>query len=519
MTARAWFPALLIALAGFALNAAVAADDEPDCTRYRIAGLPCPSRPGAARSPETAHLPLRPVLPPRATQAPPSVAPGQLRDASGALGVSGTSAPARASAAPAPAVPSLLPLPSLPLAVPAAGLSSLPVLPAGSALMPMAIPPPPPLAAAPPRPAAENREPGQVVVYWASADEADAALATLARERQIQPATRSRLEALGGVLAVFQLATPALAADFREQLARDFPGLAADFNTRYRPLQQPQARPRIYLPQKIDQLPGVQDATGMKAVRVGIVDGPVAAIAALAGASITRKSFLAATETASPAGHATAIAALISGQDGVPGFWSMAPQARLHSAEIMRSVGADDCTNSAALVRALDWLLAEKVQIINLSLGGPGDGVMEKAFARLAELPVTLVAAAGNGGPAAPPAYPAAYPGVIAVTATDASDKPYAAANRGAYITLAAPGVDLWVPDAVSGHYVSGTSFSAAVVTAAGALLLGRNARLDAKSLARQLCRGARDLGAPGPDPVFGCGLIQIGAALRDERL
>ena len=513
MAARAFFPGLLIALAGLALNeAAPAAGDEPDCTRYRIAGLPCPSRPGAARSPEAARVPARPVLVPRAAQAPPPAVPGRQRDAPGALGAPGP-------AVLAPTVPAPSPLPSPPLAAPALpALPSLPAMPTGRALMPMAIPPAPPFAAAIPGPATGSREPGQVVVYWASADEADAALAALARERQVQPASLSRLEALGGVLAVFQLATPALAAGFREQLARDFPGLAADFNTRYRPLQQPQARPRIYLPQKIGQLPGVADAAGMSAVRVGIVDGPVAAIAALAGASITRKSFLAAADIAAPADHATAIAALISGQDGVPGFWSMAPQARLHSAEIMRSVGVDDCTNSAALVRALDWLLAEKVQIINLSLGGPGDGVMEKAFARLAELPVTLVAAAGNGGPAAPPAYPAAYPGVIAVTATDASDRPYAAANRGAYITLAAPGVDLWVPDAASGRYVSGTSFSAAVVTAAGALLLGRNPRLHAKSLALELCRGARDLGAPGPDPVFGCGLVQVGAALRDER-
>jgi hypothetical protein len=341
MTARAWFPALLIALAGFALNAAVAADDEPDCTRYRIAGLPCPSRPGAARSPETAHLPLRPVLPPRATQAPPSVAPGQLRDASGALGVSGTSAPARASAAPAPAVPSLLPLPSLPLAVPAAGLSSLPVLPAGSALMPMAIPPPPPLAAAPPRPAAENREPGQVVVYWASADEADAALATLARERQIQPATRSRLEALGGVLAVFQLATPALAADFREQLARDFPGLAADFNTRYRPLQQPQARPRIYLPQKIDALPArSQSGRHRRRARWHRRRPGGGDRGAAAGRASRAKVFWAATDIAAAPGHATAIAALISGQDACRRFHRALRRARLHSAEIMRAVGA-----------------------------------------------------------------------------------------------------------------------------------------------------------------------------------
>lgn len=402
----------------------------------------------------------------------------------------------------------------MPLAAPAA--PGLPALPAGSALVPMAITP----VAAPAGPPVQPREPGQVVVYWAEADEADLALARLARERQLRPMSSSRLQTLGGVLAVFQLESAAQAADFRAQLLRDFPGLVADFNTRYRPLQQARPRPRLYLPQKIDQPPAAPEPAGQRAIRVGIVDGPVAAIAALAGASISRKSFLAAGETPAPAGHGTAVAALIAGQDaGVPGFRAMAPGASLHSAEIMRSVGAEDSSNSAALVRALDWLLAEKVQLINLSLGGPGDAVMEKAFARLAAFPVTLVAAAGNSGPAAPPAYPAAYPGVIAVTATDASDNVYAAANRGAYITLAAPGVDLWVPDAADGHYVSGTSFSAAVVSAAGALLLARNPLLKAGPLARQLCRGARDLGAPGPDPVFGCGLMQVGALLRAESL
>lgn len=499
LRAPPFFLAACLALAGFAVDAA--GDEEADCTRYRIAGLPCPSRPGPPRG-----AAARPLPPLRAMQAPPA---GPPRDASGAA------APGRALAVPAAAVPVVPVAPGLAsLAPPAPAAPGLPTLPAGSALMPMATAAP----AAPPGPPVQTREPGQVVAYWAAADEADAALARLARERQVRPLAVSRLEALGGVLAVFQLEDAAQAAAFREQLLRDFPGLAADFNTRYRPLQP--ARPRIYLPQRIDQPPATAEPAGPGAVRVGIVDGPVAAIAALAGAGIYRKSFLAAGETAAPAGHATAVAALIAGQDaGVPGFRAMAPRASLRSAEIMRSMGTDDSTHSAALVRALDWLLSEKVQLINLSLGGPGDAVMQKAFARLAGFPVALVAAAGNGGPAAAPAYPAAYPGVIAVTATDASDNVYAAANRGAYITLAAPGVDLWVPDAAAGHYVSGTSFSAAVVSAAGALLLGRNPLLGAGPLARQLCRGARDLGAPGPDPVFGCGLIQVGAALRDERL
>ena len=102
--------------------------------------------------------------------------------------------------------------------------------------------------------------------------------------------------------------------------------------------------------------------------------------------------------------------------------------------------------------------------------------------------------------------------------ATDAVDNAYNLANRGAYITLAALGVDLWVPDAATGHYDNGTSFAAVVVTAASAPLLAHLPQLTAKSLTRQLCRSAKDLGVKGFDPVSGCGLIRIGAALSKDR-
>ncbi len=385
---------------------------------------------------------------------------------------------------------------------------------AGSLLQPLSQAPlPAPIA---PR---EGREPGQIVVYWVSADEADAALATLLQVRHMAPTSATRLEHLGGLVAVFQLSTQALANEARELLRKDFPSATVDFNTRYRPLLQPSPQPRMYLPQKIDQPNPGANPLGGAGVRIGIVDGPIARTAALNGVKVFRKSFLSSTEVAAPVGHATSIAALIAGQDPVVGFVGIAPQASLYSAEIMRSIGPDDLTSSLALIRALDWLLAEKVQLINLSLGGQGDMVMEKAFAKLATLNVVVVAAAGNGGPTAAPAYPAAYPGVIAVTATDAADNLYVQANRGSYITLAAPGVDLWVPDTELGHYVSGTSFSAAVVTGASALLLAQSPQSHNKAtMPQRLCRGAKDLGARGTDAMYGCGLIQIGALLREDR-
>lgn len=470
----------LFPLCGFALAwlpvaaQPLAPPDIPaDCVRLRIAGLPCPS-------------------PAPASTAPPS------RSAPRPAGIR-----VDAPAAPVPVNPVAAPAPG-PAVLVAPGLPSPPS-------------PPPPFAAAPvlPMPQRTSFEAGQVVVYWPSSDEADAALAALAQGSRMVPLQSGRLENLGGVLAVFQLPAQAEALAFRGRLQREFPGLAVDLNTHYRPLLQPS--PRIYMPQKIDA-PGPGNKAGGTGVRIGVVDGPVAAIPALLLARIARKSFLGSADIAAAPNHATAIAALMAGRDTNAGFAGIATGASLYSAEIMRAAGPDTLATSAALVRAVDWLLGEKIQLINLSLGGPGDAVMARVFARLADMPVVTVAAAGNGGPAAAPSYPAAYAGVIAVTATDAADRPYSAANRGTYIMLAAPGVDLWVPDDASGRYVSGTSFAAAVVTAAGAWLLAENPRLGAQAVARHLCRDARDLGEPGPDPVFGCGLVQIGASLREDR-
>ena len=487
-----------LALACFAVKAT--AQDDVDCTRYRGAGLPCPAKPvaGGTRAPE----PVRPQIRTGALTKPVAPAASAARDA--AVAPLAAPSPVRVLSVVSPTVVMRAPL----LAASSSG--RLAPLPGFSA-------PEITLAPASTPVVTDNREPGQVVVYWPSIDEAEAALLTLARDRRVQSVSSSKLDHLGGLVATFQLKTQAEASEFRGQLIRDFPGLAVDFNTRYRPLQQ-KTPPRIYLPLKIDLPPTPGISSTVKNLRIGIIDGPVLSIAALAGSHIIRKSFLAATDALASADHATAIAALIAGQDRAAGFVGVAPQATLYSAEIMRSVGQSDVASSNALIRALDWLLSEKVHVINLSLGGPGDAVMAKAFARLAELPVIAVAAVGNGGPDAKPAYPAAYPGVIAVTATDALDVVYGLANQGAYITLAAPGVDLWVPDAGAGHYVSGTSFAAAVVTAASARLLALRPQHNAQTLLRQFCRSAKDLGDKGFDPVFGCGLIQISAALRDDR-
>jgi subtilisin family serine protease len=127
-----------------------------------------------------------------------------------------------------------------------------------------------------------------------------------------------------------------------------------------------------------------------------------------------------------------------------------------------------------------------------------------------------MIAAAGNGGPKAAPAYPAAYPGVIAVTAVDEADRRYEHANRGDYIAVAAPGVDILAPVELGRHsYLSGTSIAAAYVSGIAALLLERNPGLDAQALAEIIAGGADDLGPAGRDADFGAGRVNAFSSLK----
>jgi subtilisin family serine protease len=178
--------------------------------------------------------------------------------------------------------------------------------------------------------------------------------------------------------------------------------------------------------------------------------------------------------------------------------------------------GRPASATSAVLLKSFEWSIDQGARVLNLSFAGPRDPLMEKAVRAAHARRAILVAAAGNAGPSAPPAYPAAYPQVIAVTATDSADRLYAQANRGAYIAMAAPGVDILAPTAGHAHQLhSGTSFAAAHVSGIIALLLERNPHLSAETARLALTAAASDLGAPGPDEQFGAGRANAYAALR----
>ena len=256
-------------------------------------------------------------------------------------------------------------------------------------------------------------------------------------------------------------------------------------------------------------------ATGCGGAVVGLVDTRVDAThRALAGRKLTTRSFVPAGSTPAPAEHGTALAVLLGGSpDEAPE--SLLPSASLVVADVFADDGAGRARADAlAVAAALDWLVGQKPTVINAALAGPDSPVLAAAVAAVLARGVPVVAAAGNGGPAAPPAYPAAYPGVLAATAVDRDLRPYRKANRGDYVTFAAPGVDL--PTATAGGGTaprSGTSYATAFVTAAVAEEAVHEPGVAPRAIERRLARTAVDLGAPGRDPVFGWGLIHAPAA------
>ena len=213
--------------------------------------------------------------------------------------------------------------------------------------------------------------------------------------------------------------------------------------------------------------------------------------------------------------HGTAIAGIIRARGLVLG---VAPDATLLAARAFETAPRRELPESTSfiLLRALDWSVRRGANVVNLSFSGDRDPAMERVIAEAVRRNVILVAAAGNGGPKAAPSFPAAYPQVVAVTAHDSRDHLYSHANRGAYITVAAPGVDILVPILKRGHmFMSGTSMSSAYVAGVIALLLERSPNLSPESAKRILMETADDLGAPGRDDEFGAGRVDAPAALE----
>ena len=193
-------------------------------------------------------------------------------------------------------------------------------------------------------------------------------------------------------------------------------------------------------------------------------------------------------------------------------FAGAAPGAALYVADVYGTTPAGG--SAVAIAQALAWMAEQRVPVVNVSLVGPANRVLAAAVEGLNARGHLVVAAVGNDGPAAPPLYPAAYPGVVAVTGVDRGRRVIPEAGRGAHLDFAAPGADL-AAGGLGGGFVNvrGTSFAAPI--AAGLLAQAHRTPDPASARAAVAGLGALDLGAPGLDPVYGRGFV--GAAVAAD--
>jgi subtilisin family serine protease len=186
--------------------------------------------------------------------------------------------------------------------------------------------------------------------------------------------------------------------------------------------------------------------------------------------------------------------------------------ADLYAADVYCGVATGGAVD--AIVAALGWMDQELVPVINISLVGPRNVLLERIVNVLIARGHVLVAAVGNDGPAAPPLYPAAYAGVVGVTAVDAKRRVLVEAERGPQVMFSALGADLKAANIEHGYVtVRGTSFAAPTVAALLAGSLSNPDQEAARAAIAVLAKQAIDLGPPGKDLTYGFGLV--GADLK----
>jgi subtilisin family serine protease len=210
--------------------------------------------------------------------------------------------------------------------------------------------------------------------------------------------------------------------------------------------------------------------------------------------------------------HGTGIAGAIVAHARLMGS---APAARILAIRAFGTAPAGAESTTFVVLKGLDYAVTHGAQIVNMSFAGPKDALIERGIAAMAAKGIVMVAASGNAGAKSPPLYPAANPAVIAVSATDAQDRLFAASNRGSHIAVSAPGVDIFLPAPDEKYQIaSGTSFSAAYVSGLVALILERNPALKPEEVRAIVMKTARDLGSPGRDDQFGAGEADAYAAV-----
>ncbi|WP_431945765.1 type VII secretion-associated serine protease mycosin [Actinacidiphila sp. bgisy167] len=229
--------------------------------------------------------------------------------------------------------------------------------------------------------------------------------------------------------------------------------------------------------------------------------------------------------------HGTGMAGIIAGRGHGPGrsegVLGIAPEARILPVRVILEEKDPQrkkarTQRGSALAEGIRWAADHGADVINLSLGDDSrtahpEAQEDEAVQYALRKGVVVVASAGNGGEEGNRvSYPAAYPGVIAVTAVDRYGFRAAFSTRRWYATVAAPGVDVVVADPNRRYYEGwGTSTASAYVSGVAALVRSAYPRLSPAQVRRLLADTARNTPAGGRDDAVGHGMVDPAAALK----
>ncbi|MBJ3775469.1 S8 family serine peptidase [Acuticoccus mangrovi] len=344
----------------------------------------------------------------------------------------------------------------------------------------------------------------ELVVLIPDAASADALVAA-ARPLGYEVSRRDALEALGQTMLVLRIPEGRTGPDAIAEIEALDDTATAGVNHGYSVPKPPaRALERFRYAGEMIGWP----ASGCRAyATIGLVDTAIdpAAVGGIA-AQIETADFRRDPDAQTGTDHGTALALLLAGEG------------RLIDPVILNAVVAGDAPTMAGaagvddLLRAFEWLAASGARVVNVSLAGPYNKILDLGVQSAVARGLVIVAAAGNDGPAANPRFPAAFDEVIAVTAVDADADIYDLAVTGPHIDFAAPGVDVVVPRGDRPSFASGTSVAAPFVTALLAADQRINSSLDAEEIVADYGRAARDLGKAGRDEVYGFGIPLAGA-------
>jgi hypothetical protein len=297
------------------------------------------------------------------------------------------------------------------------------------------------------------------------------------------------LVSIGNVVARLRRPEGVSSSEALEMLRAREPASPSGFNYIYRAAGD---GPKELVEEQRSEAP----ATAMSGSRVGVIDG--FSTNAVADWPVERLIDVPALK-----GHGEAVTTILLRD--LSSAYHVKPE-RLMLLDVMRRHGDSAAADVTALVLAFDRLVTARIDLVNLSLAGPDHPALRRAIQMSLKAGMVIVAAVGNEGPAAPPAFPAAYDGVVGVAAVDSAGRPYLYSGRGPHVDIAALGIEQ--SPLGSGRELAGTSYATPRVSAmlAGQRGAGGHASVDA-----MLAAFAEDAGDPGRDPVYGLGILTSG--------